>query len=101
MGVQSKVDGQAELQVPERQREEAVSVPMLPVVENRLVELAVVLKKLVVVALVPVALAKVKFCKVVEALARSCAVTVTRSEDESPRKVWSWTVKFPAMVVTP
>ena len=34
--------------------------------ENRLVEEAVVLKRLVVVAFVPVALVKVNFCKVVE-----------------------------------
>jgi len=42
-------------------------------VANRLVELAVVEKKLVVVALVPVALTKVKFCKVDEPVARMLA----------------------------
>ena len=38
-----------------------VSNPMLPLVEKRFVEEAVVLKKLVVVAAVPVALINVKF----------------------------------------
>lgn len=71
--VKSKVEGHAVLQVLERQREDAVSVPMLPVVVKRLVLDAVVAKKFVVVALVPVALLNVKFCRVEEAVAKMLA----------------------------
>ena len=46
---------------------------MFPVVEKRLVEDAVVLKRLVVVAEVEVELMAVKFCKVVEAVRRRLA----------------------------
>ena len=47
-----------------------VTKPKLALVEKRLVDEAVVAKKLVVVAEVPVALTKVKFWRVEEALAR-------------------------------
>ena len=50
-----------------------VSDPKVEVEAKRLVELAVVAKKLVVVAEVPVALTKVKFCKVVEPVAKMFA----------------------------
>ncbi len=54
-----------------------VRLPPLPVVKNRLVDEAVVAKKLVVVAEVPVAVVNVKFCKVDEALmSRLLAVRV-------------------------
>ena len=69
--------------------------------ENRLVELAVVLKKFVVVADVPVAVVNCNVWTVVEALASKPPVTVIRSLDASPRKVWSWTVRLPATVVSP
>jgi len=48
----------------------AVRVPMLPEVEKRLVDEAVVEKRLVVVAEVPVALMKVKFWRVEEPVRR-------------------------------
>lgn len=64
--MKSKVDGHVVLHVPERQREEVVRVPMLPEVEKRFVELAVVEKKDVVVAEVPVAVVKVNDWRVVE-----------------------------------
>jgi hypothetical protein len=48
-----------------------VMLPKVAVVAKRLVDEAVVLKKLVVVAEVPVALMKVKFCKVEEEVERS------------------------------
>src|SRR3989338_9182032 len=50
-----------------------VKLPPFPVVKNKLVELAVVEKRLVVVAAVPVAFTKVKFCKVLEALSKRFA----------------------------
>ena len=50
-----------------------VSDPRVEVDAKRLVEEAVVVKKLVVVAFVPVALTKVKFCKVVEPVAKMFA----------------------------
>jgi len=58
----------------ETQKAESV-VPVVPkrvreLPTERLVVLAVVLKRFVVVALVPVALTKVKFCKVEEPVAR-------------------------------
>ena len=68
---------------------------------KRFVELAVVEKKLVVVAEVPVAVVNWRVCIVVDALAKSPPVMVMRSEVESPRVVWSWTVKLPATVVSP
>jgi hypothetical protein len=51
---------------PQPTHEPTVRVPMLAAVAARLVEEAVVEKKLVVVAEVPVALVKVKFWRVVE-----------------------------------
>ena len=54
-----------------------VTKPRLALVEKRLVELAVVLKRLVLVAEVPVALTKVKFCKVEEALTKRLPVVVS------------------------
>ena len=76
-------------------------MPRLKLVEKRLVELAVVLKKLVVVALVPVAVVNVKFWRVVEALKRAWALTVSVSEAASPKVVESCTVRLPAIVVAP
>ena len=58
--------------------------PRLKFVENRLVELAVVLKRDVVVAEVPVADEKVKFCRVLDPVRRSDPV-----------------VKFPVVVILP
>ena len=68
MGVQAKA-----APPPQPVQEETVSEPILPAVAKRLVELAVVEKKLVVVALVPVAFTKVKFWRVVEAVAKILA----------------------------
>jgi hypothetical protein len=56
---------------------------------QRLLKLPVVEKKLVVVAEVPVAVVNCNVWTVVEALAKSPPVTVMRSLDASPRKVWS------------
>src|SRR3989344_2459997 len=58
---------------PQPLQEETVSEPILPAVAKRLVELAVVEKKLVVVALVPVAFTKVKLWRVEEAVAKILA----------------------------
>ena len=52
--------------LPKVPRPEEVKFPPLPIVKKRLVDDAVVEKKLVVVALVPVALMKVKFWRVLE-----------------------------------
>ena len=78
-----------------------VELPAVRVVAKRLVDDAVVEKKLVVVAEVPVAVVHLRVWIVVEALASNPPVIVMRSEVESPRVVWSWTVRFPAMVVAP
>ena len=51
-----------------------VMLPALSKVAKRLVEEAVVEKKLVVVALVPVALTKVKFCSVLDPVAKRLVV---------------------------
>ena len=52
----------------------AVMLPVLRDVEKRLVDEAVVAKKLVVVAFVPVALVKVNLCSVDEPVARKLVV---------------------------
>jgi hypothetical protein len=79
--------------------------PALSTVAKRLVELAVVEKKLVVVAAEPVALMKVKFCSVDEPVARKLVVEakVKRPEVTVRRLVLGLKVKplFPAKALVP
>ncbi len=68
-------------------QEPTVSVPMFPVVANKLVELAVVEKKLVVVALVVVELEAVKFVRVDDAVERKPERKPRVVEVELPHEV--------------
>lgn len=61
-----------------------VIVPVVSAVENRLVDDAVVLKKLVVVALVPVAVLKVKAWRVVEPVTRKLELMVDEAVEKKP-----------------
>lgn len=63
---------------------ETEAVPKLAAVAKRLVDEAVVEKKLVVVAEVPVALEKVKFWSVVEPVTRKVELIVDEAVEKKP-----------------